>query len=1126
MEYPLRASDLITMYRQNEWVRTFTEVVKTAGSQNIQLKGLVGSVDAVLAAATYKLVPQTHLFILYDQEEASYFYSDLQNLLEQQTILFYPSSYKQPYTIEATKNSHVLMRSEVLQHICHSHDHSALIVTYPEALSEKVPRKTTFQKNTCIIKVGDQCVISALIDQFFQQGFEKTDFVYEVGQFAIRGGIIDIFSYAYQLPYRIELWGNEVESIRTFNPTNQRSLDTLSQVAILADVTCQQASVAYQSFLDFLPTTTKVWLKDYKRILTTLEKAYQKATATFETTIAQSGNTSIIQSPTVLFETQESWEKVLQNLTTLEFGHSYYLKPMKTFMYKVTVQPTFNQNFELLAENLHKNQSEGLENIIAAVSESQFNRLATIFEELDQAVNFKELNVGLRQGYVDDQLGIACYTDHQLFDRYYRYRSPKKYSKIKAITLRELHQLQPGDYVAHIDYGIGRFAGLDQLEVNGRQQEVVRLIYKDDDLVYVSVHSLHKISKYVGKEGAVIQMSKLGTAAWENKKKKVKKEVKDIAKDLIQLYAKRKQAPGFAFSKNNFLQAELASSFIYEETTDQATTTADVEKDMELPHPMDRLICGEVGFGKTEVAIRAAFKANNNGKQVAVLVPTTILALQHYHSFSNRLARFSVKIAYINRFKSAQAIKQVLQATEAGKVDILIGTHRILNKDTKFKDLGLLVIDEEQKFGVKAKERLKEMKVNVDVLTLTATPIPRTLHFSLMGARDLSIIATPPANRQAVETTIHPFNKEVIRDAISYEIQRGGQVFFVHNRIANIEEIANMVYKLVPDCRISVVHSQIAGIKLEQAMLKFVEGEYDVLVSTNIIESGLDIPNANTIIINDAHMFGMSDLHQMRGRVGRSTRKAFCYLLAPPAARLTSDARKRLSALEEFSQLGDGFKVAMRDLDIRGAGDLLGAEQSGFIADLGFDMYHKLLDDAVKELKQEEFKSLFEKELTQPIKDLVPDCAIETDLAILIPDTYVTNTSERLNLYTKLGNIEDDAALKEFQHDLRDRFGPLPQPVKELTKIVRLRWIAKKLGFEKISLKNNVMKCYFASEDKSYFHSAIFEKILAYVQQHPTRYALKETTKNLILIAEHITSITHAQEILATMLPQRVSSSS
>ncbi|MCG8340269.1 MAG: transcription-repair coupling factor [Cytophagales bacterium] len=1117
MEYPLQASDLLTLYRQNGWVQTFAEAVKTVGSKNLQLKGLVGSVDAVLAAATYKLVPQTHLFILHDKEEAAYFYSDLQNLLEKQTIFFYPTSHKQPYTIEDPKNANVLMRAEILHRICRPNDNGALIVTYPEALSEKVPQKTSFEKNTCRIKVGDQCVISVLTDQLLQQGFEKTDFVYEVGQFAVRGGIIDIFSYAHQLPYRIELWGNEVESIRTFHPTNQLSLDKISQVAILADVTGQQAHVAYQSFLDFLPATTKVWLKDYEMILTTFDKAYQKAITTFGTMVAQSGDTQIIQSPTVLFETQESGEEALQRFTTIEFGYRYYLKPMKTFLYKASAQPAFNQNFEWLAENLHKNQSEGLENIMAAASASQFDRLATICEELDKAVKFKELNLGLRQGYVDNELGIACYTDHQLFDRYYRYRSPKKYSKTKAITLKEFQQLQPGDYVVHIDYGIGRFAGLDKLAVNGKQQEVVRLIYKDGDLVYLSVHSLHKISKYAGKEGLIPNMSKLGTSAWENKKKKVKKKVKDIAKDLIQLYAKRKQAPGFAFSKNSFLQAELESSFIYEDTPDQSTATADVKKDMELPHPMDRLVCGDVGFGKTEVAIRAAFKAINDGKQVAVLVPTTILALQHYHSFSNRLANFSVKIAYISRFKSAKAIKQVLQETIAGKVDILIGTHRILNKDKKFKDLGLLIIDEEQKFGVKAKERLKEIKVNVDVLTLTATPIPRTLHFSLMGARDLSIIATPPPNRQSVETTIHPFNKEVIRDAISYEIQRKGQVFFVHNRIANIEEIANMIYKLVPDCRISVAHGQMEGVKLEKTMLKFIEGAYNVLVSTNIIESGLDIPNANTIIINDAHMFGLSDLHQIRGRVGRSNKKAFCYLLAPPASSLTADARKRLSALEEFSHLGDGFKVAMRDLDIRGAGDLLGAAQSGFISDLGFDMYHKLLDEAVKELKQEEFKSLFEKELTQQIKDLVPDCTIETDLEILIPDTYVNNISERLNLYTKLDNIEDEASLKAFQHNLRDRFGPLPQSVKELTKTVKLRWAAKKLGFEKIILKNDVMKCYFASEDKSYFHSGIFEKILAYIQQHPTRYALKETTRNLILIADHVKSITQAQEVLDTM---------
>ncbi len=735
---------------------------------------------------------------------------------------------------------------------------------------------------------------------------------------------------------------------------------------------------------------------------------------------------------------------------------------------------------------------------------------------------FEPLYTSLRAGFVDASLKIVCYTDHQLFNRFHRYKTRGVRSKSRALSLKELRELKVGDYVVHIDHGVGRFAGMEKMDNNGREQEAIRLVYRDDDLLYVGVHSLHKISKYSGQEAGPPAISKLGSPEWDNKKKRAKRKVQDIAKDLISLYAKRKAAEGTSFSPDGFLQAELESSFMYEDTPDQAKATEDVKYDMEQPHPMDRLVCGDVGFGKTEIAIRAAFKAVTEGKQVALLVPTTILAMQHYRTLRERLSDFPITMEYINRFKSTKDIKAILKRVAEGEVNILIGTHRIVNKDVVFKNLGLLIVDEEQKFGVKVKERLKEMRVNVDVLTLTATPIPRTLQFSLMGARDLSIIATPPPNRRPVTTELHTFNEAVIRDAISYELRRGGQVFFVHNRVGDIESIANIILRLVPDARVAVAHGQMDGARLEKTMVMFIEGEHDVLVSTNIIESGLDIPNANTIIINNAHMFGLSDLHQMRGRVGRSNRKAFCYLLSPPTIGLTADARKRLSTLEEFSELGDGFKVAMRDLDIRGAGNLLGSEQSGFISDLGFEMYHKILDEAIQELKENDFKDLFVRELSETIKPLVQDCSIETDLEVIIPETYISSTTERLRIYSRLDNIRDKAALQEFKVMLEDRFGPLPEPVLELISTVRLRWLAEQLGFEKLTLKSSRMKGYFArTDDPEYVNSDIFGNILQYVQQHPKRCQMKETKKRPILSIENVSTVEEAIAILSEILGRK-----
>ena len=1113
----MQAKELVTLYEQNGWVGTWAEKLRVSAGQCVHLKGVVGSLDAVLAAATYKRTAVTQLFILQDSEEAAYFYSDLQSLLGSDSVLLYPASHNLPYSPAITANANQLMRAEVLNRLHHPEHQAPLVVTYPEALSEKVIHQETLTKNTWIVQVGEALIISTVVSRLLEQGFEKTDFVYEAGQFAIRGGIIDIFSYAYQLPFRLALWGNEIESIRIFDPTSQHSLEAVQRAIILPNLQAQTTSMAYQSLLDCFCPATIVWIKDQELVLASMEKSHAQATKVFQEKIAEQPKTSLLK-PALCWETSVSWTQALQRLTNIEFGNRFYGKPHEVVTYKAAAQPSFNQNVVLLAENLCENEAKGLHNIITAESAGQFDRLKNLLEMPDDDTSpFTALSLGLRQGFIDYQVGIACYTDHQIFDRYYRYKSPKRYSKTKAITLRELQMLQPGDYVVHIDYGIGRFAGLSKVTTHGKQQEVIRLLYKDNDLVYISLQSLHKISKYTGKEGVLPAITKLGSSAWAQKKQKVKTKIKDVAKELMQLYGKRKQTLGFSFGSDNFSQAKLETSFMYEDTPDQALATESVKKDMEAPHPMDRLICGDVGFGKTEIAIRAAFKAINAGKQVAVLVPTTILAFQHYNSFCARLANFDVNVAYISRFKTPQEIKAVLEATAAGEVQILIGTHRILSKTVQFEDLGLLIIDEEQKFGVKAKDYLKQLRINIDVLTLTATPIPRTLHFSLMGARDLSIIATPPLNRQPVATSIHTFNPTVIKDAIDYELQRGGQVFFVHNRVGDIEEVANMIHKLVPDCRIGVAHGQMEGMRLERCMIQFMRGEYDVLVATSIIESGLDIPNTNTIIINNSHLFGLSDLHQMRGRVGRSDRKAFCHLLAPPTSTLTAEARRRLSALEEFSDLGDGFKVAMRDLDIRGAGDLLGAEQSGFIADVGFDTYCKILDDAVKELKEGEFKALFSEELQEKANTpAVLECTLETDLEVLIPEIYVSNVAERISLYGRLDRLQDAAALQAFQKELQDRFGPLPLPVQTLLQLVKLRWLAQKLGLTKLKLKNGSMRCYFTPTAHAHQES-VLARIFIYVQQHPRKCRMKEVKEQLLLIIDHIADITQAQTLLEAL---------
>ncbi|MBO9639777.1 MAG: transcription-repair coupling factor [Siphonobacter aquaeclarae] len=1117
--------DLLTLYRNDAFVRLIGERLKSdrPDDYHLQIKGLTGSLDAVLAAALFLNEPKQALYVLSDKEEAAYFYNDLQNMVGEDSVLLFPMSYKKPYEYEEIDNANVLMRSEVLNRL-NDKAGNVLIVSYPEALSERVINRRSLVQNTFTVSVGEKVDTSFLSEFLISQDFEQTDFVYEAGQFAVRGGIIDVYSYANEYPYRIDLFGNEVESIRTFDPDTQLSKESVSRINVIPDVQTKLVKESREPFLSFFQEGTRLWFKDVELTLELIGICFEKVEQSFQEILARSGGIQIVQEPSQLFETRRAFLNQIKDFPSMEFGRRFYFKGTgdaeMRINYASKPQPSFNKDFNRLIETLHEQQYRGYTNIIVAETQKQLERLNTIVGESDDTVRFQGVNMSLREGFIDDTLKVACFTDHQIFDRFYRYKVKDKYTKSKALTLRELKTLSPGDFVTHIDYGIGRFAGLVKIDVGGNDQEGIRLIFRDNDTVLINVQSLHKIAKYTGKEGTQPSLSKLGSPEWENKKAKVKRQVKDIAAELIQLYAKRKFAPGYAYSRDTFLQAELESSFLYEDTPDQAKSTADVKEDMEKPHPMDRLVCGDVGFGKTEVAMRAAFKAACDNKQVAVLVPTTVLAMQHYRTFRDRFERFPVKVEYINRFKTTQQIKETLKRVESGETSILIGTHRIVGKDVKFKDLGLLIVDEEQKFGVKVKDRLKEMKLNVDVLTLTATPIPRTLHFSLMGARDLSVIATPPPNRQPVTTELMVFDEIKIRDAVMREMKRGGQVFFVHNRIGDLETLGNMILKLIPDAKIGIAHGQMDGDRLEKVMMKFIEGEYDVLISTNIIEAGLDIPNANTILINHAHLFGLSDLHQMRGRVGRSNKKAYCYLLTPALSLLTTDSRKRLQALEEFTDLGDGFKVAMRDLDIRGAGNLLGAEQSGFINDLGFETYHKILDEAVQELKENEFKDLFADELAKAANNLRVECQIETDLPVLIPENYVSNISERLSLYNRLDSLKDEAELLKFREEITDRFGPVPQEVGDLIGLVRVRWKAEQIGFEKLTLKQNTLKGTFVSgEHEAYYQSDRFGRVLDFVKGNPRKVSLKDIKGKLQLLADNLMSVGDLDALLSQMVP-------
>ena len=1112
--------DILKTYSDDPNVLSIVNAVAKHKSQ-VGIKGLAGGSEVFIVGSIFRSLSKCQVIVCHDWEEANALFSDLKQILDPRLVKLFPSSFKKPYEFEETENANVLERAEVLSALNKENQDPFLIISYPNALAEKVLNKKTLVENTFSGNLGDTLDVDFLTEFMHEYGFEMVDFVYEPGDFAVRGGIIDVYSFSSNKPFRLELFGDIIESIRTFNPDSQLSDQDLESFNIVPNIQHSLQKEERESFLRFLPEDAIVWIKDFSESLDIVDKSFDKAKDSFDAIVGSSGDIRIVGDPKTRFETTESYKSDVQNYSLIEFGKRFHFKHDLTIQLDFKPQPSFGKKFDLLIKEVNELEERGFTTYLTSDSPKQIERLGTIFQEVQGRENFEGVHLGLSTGFIDSLEKLAVFTDHQIFERFHQSQSAGKFSKKKALTLKELKSLQTGDYVVHIDHGVARFAGLDTIENNGNRQEVLRLVYKDNDLLYVSVHSLHKISKYSGKEGEPPTTSKLGGQEWQTKKKRVKKKVKDIAKDLISLYAKRKSAPGFAFPSDDYMQIELESSFMYEDTPDQGQATSDVKSDMELSYPMDRLVCGDVGFGKTEVAIRAAFKAVNAGKQVAVLVPTTILAMQHHRTFEKRLENFPVTVDFINRFKSTAEISKTKKSLADGKTDIIIGTHRIINKDIQFKDLGLLVIDEEQKFGVKAKERIKEMRVNVDALTLTATPIPRTLHFSLMGARDLSIISTPPPNRRPVTTEIHEFGNEVIRDAISHELRRNGQVFFVHNRIADIEQIANTVVQLVPEARISIAHGQMEGSKLEKVMMKFIEGETDVLISTNIIESGLDIPNANTIIINRANMFGLSDLHQMRGRVGRSNTKAYCFLLTSASNGLSSDARKRLYTLEEFSDLGDGFKVAMRDLDIRGAGNLLGSEQSGFINDMGFDMYHKILDEAVQELKETEFKDLFQKDLihNESLENLRQECIIETDLELLIPNDYVNSTTERLQLYTELDDTSTPEELETYRTNISDRFGEIPACVNDLIESVPLRWLGMRLGFEKIVLRNQELKCYISdTKDKSYFQSALFGNILKYVQSNGTRSQMKEYKNKLILKLAEVEKLEQAIFVLNEML--------
>jgi transcription-repair coupling factor (superfamily II helicase) len=1114
----LSKSDIISIYDKSSKIAVLESTF--AARQKSQMTGLVGSSLSFVAHSLFKKSELPFLILFSNKEEAAYYLNDLEQLINVEDVLFYPSSYRRPYQIEETDNANVLLRAEVLNRI-NSRKKPAIIVSYAEAIFEKVVTRKELEKNTLKLSVEDKLSIDFINETLFEYNFKRVDFVTEPGEFSVRGGIIDVFSFSNDNPYRIEFFGNEIDSIRSFDVETQLSIEKLKKISIIPNVENKLLQENRESFLDYINEKTVLILQNTELLGQQLDKLFDKANEAFEKLSKDIQHAP----PEDLFLNQKQFLKRALDFSVIELHANAVFKTDKKVEFHIQPQPSFNKQFDLLLNNLSENHFNGYKNYLCCSNENQASRFHDIFEDIDaensESVRkqYKTMVLPLFEGFIDEENQIACYTDHQIFERYHKFSIKNGYSKKQTITLKELTSLSVGDYVTHIDHGIGKFGGLQKIQVEGKTQEAIKLVYADNDIVYVSIHSLHKISKYNGKDGAPPKIYKLGSNAWKTLKQKTKARVKHIAFNLIQLYAKRRLDKGFQFAPDSYLQKELESSFIYEDTPDQITATADVKADMENERPMDRLVCGDVGFGKTEVAIRAAFKAVDNGKQVAVLVPTTILAYQHYRTFSERLKDMPVTVSYLNRFRTAKQKADTLQKLQEGKVDILIGTHQLVNKNVVFKDLGLLIIDEEQKFGVNVKDKLKTIATNVDTLTLTATPIPRTLQFSLMAARDLSVITTPPPNRYPIETQVIRFNEEVIRDAVSYEIQRGGQVYFINNRIENIKEVAGMIQRLVPGAKVGIGHGQMDGKKLEELMLAFMEGEFDVLVATTIIESGLDVPNANTIFINNANNFGLSDLHQMRGRVGRSNKKAFCYFITPPYSMMTGEAQKRITALEQFSELGSGFNIAMKDLEIRGAGDLLGGEQSGFINEIGFDTYQKIMNEAIEELKENEFKDLYQEENDIETKEFVKDIQIDTDFELLFPDEYINNITERLNLYNELSQIKDEATLQQFEQKLIDRFGALPKPAIALLNSVRIKWKATAMGIERLMMKQGKMIGYFIGDQQSdFYQSNRFMKVLQFAQRNGNVCKIKEKeTKNglrLLLTFDNVKSVNKALELL------------
>lgn len=1113
--------ELQQIYTKHPALPGLSSLLEDNEIKTIYLKGMNASCASFFASSFIENKPFTSVFLLNDSEEAGYFYHDIVQANSDKHVLFFPSSYRRAIKYGQKDAANEILRTEVLSKL--EQNEPVSIVTYPEALAEKVVSRQTLNQQTLTLATGKQYETEAITKKLTDYGFEHVDYVYEPGQFAMRGSILDVYSFASEYPYRIDFFGDEIDSIRTFEVETQLSKEKKNSVSIVPEL--GQATENEISFLEFIPQDTLLWVKDLLWIKERIQAIHDESLSPQALAAYEGEQTERMNLERKLIDGSEFTVRAL-DFKRIDFGHKAVGTPQATLQFQTSIQPIFHKNFDLVASTLTDYLQRNYTIYICSDSVKQTDRLRDIFAERKDQISFKAVDHTLHEGFIDHTLKMCLFTDHQIFDRFHKFnlRSDKARSGKVALSLKELNQFEPGDYVVHIDHGIGKFAGLVRIPNGNTTQEVIKLIYQNDDVVFVSIHSLHKISKYKGKEGEQPRISKLGTGAWEKMKDRTKAKIKDIARDLIKLYSQRKQEKGFQYSADSFLQHELEASFLYEDTPDQLKATQDVKADMESDRPMDRLVCGDVGFGKTEVAIRAAFKAVADNKQVAVLVPTTVLAYQHFQTFRKRLEGMPCKVDYLSRARTAKDTSRILKELADGQINILIGTHKIIGKSVKFKDLGLLIIDEEQKFGVSVKEKLRQIKVNIDTLTMTATPIPRTLQFSLMGARDLSVIQTPPPNRYPIQTEVHTFNEEIISEAINFEMSRNGQVFFVNNRIQNLMELKMMIQRNIPDCRVCIGHGQMQPEELEKIIFDFVNYDYDVLLATTIIESGIDIPNANTIIINQAQNFGLSDLHQMRGRVGRSNKKAFCYLLAPPLTSLTPEAKRRLQAIENFSDLGSGIHIAMQDLDIRGAGNMLGAEQSGFIADLGYETYQKILAEAVKELKNEEFADLYAEEIKAGEEkisgeEFVDECTVESDLELLFPNEYIPSSSERMLLYRELDKLELDKEVEDFKARLIDRFGKIPPETEELTRIVPLRRLAKRMGIEKVILKADRMTLYFVSNLESpYYQSKAFGKVIEYMAKYPRNCNLREQNGKRSMVMKEIHDVASAVSVLQEMV--------